>query len=381
MLEVIIMISPFALYWYSIYSPTLQALHRWPGTAWLGCFVLPHSVITTSRVLEGLRWGVGPYLLSLGLLGCLVTAAQVYTTKLRRKGLVTSGAYRYIRHPQYLSLGIAGLGLLTYWPRMIIVVFDLVMLIAYYALARSEEQRLLKQDPTYAVYMARTAMFVPGNPGDRLIRFLLGWMNNPTLARGFTIVGFFGIGIAVSFALRSYTIVNSETVLIPGTNILAIAGLPQGKDELERLTRLALDESLLRARLASEGAGSYTAHLLPADYGMLSMFSDLEGKRPTLSAQGLLRFAKILLEFLFPFTDPHLKTHLMGNRRDQYRLVFSRVDGPGKTRLPLSQILEADAKMTAVAVADIDAGNNRITNLILDPPQRSRWGDITMPMF
>jgi hypothetical protein len=338
-------------------------------------------VITTSGVLEGLRWEVGPYLLSLGLLGCLVTAAQVYTTKLRRKGLVTSGAYRYIRHPQYLSLGIAGLGLLTYWPRMIIVVFYLVMLIAYYALARSEEQRLLKQDPTYAVYMARTAMFVPGNPGDRLIRFLLGWMNNPTLARGFTIVGFFGIGIAVSFALRSYTIANSETVLIPGTNILAIAGLPQGKDELERLTRLALDESLLRTRLASEGAGSYTAHLLPADYGMLNMFSDLEGKRPTLSARGLIRFGKILLEFLFPFTAPHLKTDLMGNQRDQYRLVLSRVDGPGKTRLPLSQILEADAKMTAVAVADIDAGNNRITNLILDPPQRSRWGDITMPMF
>lgn len=61
MLEVIIMISPFALYWYSLYS--------------------------------------------LGLLGFLVTAAPVYMAKLRRTGVVTSGVYRHIRHRQYLSLG------------------------------------------------------------------------------------------------------------------------------------------------------------------------------------------------------------------------------------------------------------------------------------
>ncbi len=343
--------------------------------------MLPHSVITTSVVLEGFRWVVGPYLFSLGLLGFFITAIQVYSAKLRRKGVVTTGAYRYIRHPQYVSLSIAGLGLLTYWPRMIIVVFYLVMLIAYDALARSEEQRLLKQDPTYAAYMARTAMFVPGNPGGRLFRFLLGWMDNQTLARGLAVVGLFGIGIAVSFALRTYAMASSETIMIQETNLLAIAGWPQGKDKLERLTRLALDQPLLRARLAAEGAESFTAHLLPADYGMLSMFSDLEGKRPALSARGLIRFGKILLEFLFPFTAPHLKTELMGSQLDRYRLVLSRVDGPGRTQLLPSQIVQADAKMTAVAVADLDAGNNRITTLVLDPPQRSRWGDITMPMF
>lgn len=45
---------------------------------------------------------------------------------------------------------------------MIIVVFYLLMLTAYYGLARSEERRLLKQDPTYADYMAQTVMFIPG---------------------------------------------------------------------------------------------------------------------------------------------------------------------------------------------------------------------------
>jgi len=132
MFEVLIMISPFALYWYSLYSPTLQALHRWSGTAWLECFVLPHSVITTSAVLEAFRWVIGPYLFSVGVLGFLVLAGQIYTAKFRRKGLVTGGLYRHIRHPQYLCLGLAGLGLLAHWPRMIILVLYLLMMVAYY---------------------------------------------------------------------------------------------------------------------------------------------------------------------------------------------------------------------------------------------------------
>jgi len=381
MLEIIIMISPFALYWYSFYSPTLQALHRWSGTAWLECFVLPHSVITTSTVLETFRWVIGPYLFSLGLLGFLVTAAQVYTAKIRRKGVVTSGVYRYVRHPQYLSLGVAGLGLLAHWPRMIIGAFYLLMVTAYYFLARSEERRLLTQHPGYAGYRLQTAMFLPGDPGGRLFRVLFGWMGNQALARGLAVAGVFGIGIAAGFALRTYTITSAETVAIPEANILAIAGWPQGQERLERLTRRALEEQALRARLAAEGAGSYTAHLLPADYGMMNMFTDLQAQRPTFTAKRLIRFGKILLEFLLPFTAPDVKTEIMGSQTEQYRLVVSRVDGPRNTRLPLSRVMDAEAKMTAVAVVDLDGAGNQITNMILDPPRRSFWGDITMPMF
>lgn len=114
---------------------------------------------------------------------------------------------------------------------------------------------------------------------------------------------------------------------------------------------------------------------------MLSLFSDLEGKRPNLSAQGLITFGRILMEGLFPFTAPDLKAQLLGSQTEQYPMVISRVDGPGNIRIPLSRLLGAEAKMTAVAVADLDAGKNQITNLIPHPPQRSRWGDITMPMF
>lgn len=381
MLEVLIMISPFALYWYSLYSPTLQALHKWSGTAWLECFVLPHSVITTSAALETFRWVIGPYLFSIGLLAFFVFAAQIYTSKFRRGGLVTSGVYRFIRHPQYLCLGIAGLGLLVHWPRMIILVFYLLMLIAYYFLARSEERRLLIAHPEYAAYMQQTAMFLPGNPGGKLFRFLFGWMGNQALARGLAVAAFVATGIGAGFALRAYTIASAEAVTIPDANLLAIAGWPQGPEKLERLITGALKEQALRARLAAEGAGSFTAHLLPADYGMMNMFTDLESRRPEFTAERFLRYGKILLSFLLPFIAPDVKARLMGNPTEQYRLVISRVDGPGSTALPLARVMEAGAKMTPVAVADLDGASNQITKLILDPPRRSFWGDITMPMF
>jgi protein-S-isoprenylcysteine O-methyltransferase Ste14 len=381
MFEVLIMISPFALYWYSLYSPTLQALHRWSGTAWLECFVLPHSVITTSAVLEAFRWVIGPYLFSVGLLGFLVLAGQIYTAKFRHKGLVTGGLYRHIRHPQYLCLGLAGLGLLVHWPRMIILVLYLLMMVAYYFLARSEERRLLAAYPDYAAYMQRTAMLLPGNPGGRLFRALFGRIRNHGLAQGLAATGIFAIGIAVGFALRAYTIASADTVTIPEVNIVAIAGWPQGPEKLDRLTRRMLEEPSLRARLAAEGAGSFTAHWLPADYGMMNMFTDLDGTRPALTLERLLRYGKLLLSFLLPFLAPDVKVRLMGHPTGQYRVVVSRVDGPGGVPLALDRVTDAEAKMTAVAVVEVDEASHQVTKMILDPPRRSVWGDIMMPMF
>ena len=119
MFEVVIMVSPFAFYFYA-YGPTLKWLNQSAATAWLTGFLLPHAVFTTSPFLEFLRWDLGRYFFGLGLLAFLVLAAQIYDSKLLGRKLVNSGIYRYIRHPQYLSLGPSAFGLFTMWPRMII---------------------------------------------------------------------------------------------------------------------------------------------------------------------------------------------------------------------------------------------------------------------
>ena len=147
MFEVIIMISPFAFYFYAAYGPTLKWLNHSRATAWLTGFVLPHAVFTTSPFLEFLRWDLGRYAFGLGLVGFFFFAVQIYGSRLFRRKVVTSGVYRYIRHPQYLCLNISAFGLFTMWPRVIIFLLFVGMLFAYYFLARVEEGRMLILHP------------------------------------------------------------------------------------------------------------------------------------------------------------------------------------------------------------------------------------------
>src|SRR3989441_9609616 len=153
MFEVVIMISPFAFYFYAAYGPTLKWLNHSRATAWLTGFVLPHAVFTTSPFLELLRWDLGRYAFGLGLVGFFFFAVQIYGSRLFRRKVVTSGVYRYIRHPQYLCLNISAFGLFTMWPRVIIFLLFVGMLFAYYFLARVEEGRMLILHPGYAEYM------------------------------------------------------------------------------------------------------------------------------------------------------------------------------------------------------------------------------------
>src|SRR3989449_5616802 len=150
MFEVVIMVSPFAFYFYAAYGPTLKWLNHSAATAWLTGFLLPHAVFTTSPFLEFLRWRLGRYAFGLGLVGFFFFAVQIYGSRLFRRKVVTSGVYRYIRHPQYLCLNISAFGLFTMWPRVIIFLLFVGMLFAYYYLARVEERRMLILHPRYA---------------------------------------------------------------------------------------------------------------------------------------------------------------------------------------------------------------------------------------
>jgi len=166
-LEIVIMISPFAGFFYAGYGPVLNILYDVKATSWLTGFFLPHAVIARNDLLNFLN-GLGRFLFSFGLIAFFIGAVQIYSAKFRRKGVVSSILYRWVRHPQYLFLAISGLGLLLFWPRFIILILYISMLYVYYLLAKNEEDRMLKQHgDSYAAYMQRTAMFIPGKPGQK----------------------------------------------------------------------------------------------------------------------------------------------------------------------------------------------------------------------
>jgi protein-S-isoprenylcysteine O-methyltransferase Ste14 len=160
-LEFLYMISPAALYFYSAYGPALNVLHRFPSTAWLTSFFLPHFSQTRSFFLNQLH-SAGEMIGLAGLLVFAIGAAQIYWAKLRRRNAVIGGLYAYIRHPQYLGLAVLGFGTMLIWPRFIMLVCYVTMLFLYVLLARWEEERCLdKFGESYRSYQARTGMFLP----------------------------------------------------------------------------------------------------------------------------------------------------------------------------------------------------------------------------
>jgi len=76
--------------------------------------------------------------------------------------LVTSGIYRYIRHPQYTGIFLIITGWMFRWLNPTILIMYPILLILYYRLARREEKHVLKEyGESYLTYKENTPMFFP----------------------------------------------------------------------------------------------------------------------------------------------------------------------------------------------------------------------------
>jgi protein-S-isoprenylcysteine O-methyltransferase Ste14 len=160
--EFFYMASPFAVYFYSVYRPGLVFLNKFPSVAWLSGFFLPHLVENTQSTFLNLIPKTGFILTFLGLFAFLVCASQVYYSKLFKKGVVSGGLYKYIRHPQYTAFSVCSFGLLLLWPRYLTLLFFVCLLFAYYWLAKMEEQECeAKFGESYLDYKNSKNMFLP----------------------------------------------------------------------------------------------------------------------------------------------------------------------------------------------------------------------------
>jgi protein-S-isoprenylcysteine O-methyltransferase Ste14 len=86
-----------------------------------------------------------------------------YWSKEKGRGeLVTSGVYRYIRHPQYTGLLLLSFGMLVEWATLPLLILFPVMIYMYVRLARREERDMLDEfGEEYKRYMEKTKMFIP----------------------------------------------------------------------------------------------------------------------------------------------------------------------------------------------------------------------------
>lgn len=157
------------------------------------------------------------YLLYVGLASFVSHAIHLYWTKLVRKSVAQGLLYRYVRHPQYLSLAVAGLGLAFQWPRFVNLALYLVMLVAYVALARHEESRVERlHGDAYRGYKRATGAFLPRPIEVRLAR-LLSWLPANPVGRAAVLAAALALAFSTSFGLRALAVRGLDSELVPGS--------------------------------------------------------------------------------------------------------------------------------------------------------------------
>lgn len=251
--EVLIMISPFAGFFYAVFNPVLLQVASHPATRWLSAFYLPHMVLPGDGLLVFIRI-LGSVLTVLGLGVFLVCALQIYTAKLFRRGAVAGGLYAWIRHPQYLALAVTGVGLSILWPRILNAVLWLAMVLIYVLLAKDEERRMLSAYPeAYRAYLDRTGRFLPAGLERRL---------TPVTRPGRIMValGFAAVVLAAPFLLRAYT-VRHLTLWTGAPDEAAVAILPE--DGFMMAHRLADVLALEPIRTRMQPGRHYLVYFLP----------------------------------------------------------------------------------------------------------------------
>ncbi len=251
LLEMFIMISPFILYYYGVYGPVMSLLHRSRWTAWLTAFFLPHLV--SFPPMPDLV-NLGSLIFVVGLVAFLVNAGQLYYVKLRKKSVAVRGLYAWIRHPQYLCLGVASFGLLIAWPRFIILVFFVSMLFAYYFLARDEERRMEAAfGDSYRSYLHRTWMFLPGEPGAKLLG--LFWQE-PWSSRSITLCVWptsLILSVGLALLLRSASVQAIPKLFLADGTIAAVPLSAREASSAAAFLAEALRNRQVHARLGQGG--------------------------------------------------------------------------------------------------------------------------------
>ncbi|MFQ6115110.1 MAG: methyltransferase family protein [bacterium] len=101
---------------------------------------------------------LGTWVSMIGLLLIALGWRQIY----KAEELVTTGLYRFIRHPQYTGIFLFTFGWILHWPSVITLVLWPILVAAYVWLARHEEKAVIEEfGDAYRQYARRTPRFFP----------------------------------------------------------------------------------------------------------------------------------------------------------------------------------------------------------------------------
>jgi protein-S-isoprenylcysteine O-methyltransferase Ste14 len=373
-LEFLIMISPFAGFFYSVFNPLLIAAGEYPATRWLSAFFLPHMVVPPDGFLKFIRV-MGSVLFVAGVAVFLTCAIQVYAHKLLRKGAALRGLYSVLRHPQYLGLGIAGLGLAILWPRFLVVVLWLVMMLLYYFLATDEERRMLRTYPeTYVAYREKTGMFLPRSIEQRVLR-------GSVTGKVALFVVIVALVLGGTFALRDYTV--KHLPLWTDGNVVALAVNPDDVAMMDYRLPEVLRLPDVRARM-TEGQ-RYLVYFLPPNYIMQGLIADTGGEWRLYKQHHTV--SMITDWILHPFghlTEGHAMhsasgaaVHPGGGGMER-RLVFVEVSGT-KSGNPFD-VFAIGAGRSPQFMLDVDMHTLTVREL-KDLPKQTAWANVPTPVF
>lgn len=175
-----------------LFVPLYKKSNRKPATAYMA-FVLafavemhgiPMSMMLISWVIgknlpEGVLWGhtlfrqvgyLGMYInIVLAVIALIIIANgwyniyHKYWSKETGKGrVVSTGIYKYIRHPQYAGFMLLTTGMLIEWATLPMLLMWPFMAVMYYRLAKREERDMTEEfGEEYVMYMKRTKRFIP----------------------------------------------------------------------------------------------------------------------------------------------------------------------------------------------------------------------------
>jgi protein-S-isoprenylcysteine O-methyltransferase Ste14 len=270
-LEVIIMVSPFAGYFYSVYTPLLHGLLQFELTSWLPLFFLPHLARTDYLLFIFLEY-LGPPLAGIGLLGFSICAGQLYYGKFFKKQLVTGGLYGRVRHPQYLCLAVSGAGFLLMWPRFFVLVTYLIMLGLYYVLARHEEEIVRKKYGKNSTrYMARIAMFNPFRSPSKSSKW-----RPPNPWKAFAVWAILAtVGMTLSFLLRQEGISQIHMVRLSSPDITAISFQPRNSTRINTIITAVTSNPLIENMIRNQEGATYLLQIASGGEEVKHLLSDL----------------------------------------------------------------------------------------------------------